>query len=109
MITYNIENVEMPDLCETEVSAWVRRVAESYGKITAHAAQSRSEQFTAAGASESYACRCENRDAVGLHDNLRNCRWVASLPLLCFQRPQTVFHAAGGLQFTARAIGIPYQ
>lgn len=33
MITYNIENVEMPDLCETEVSAWVRRVAASYGKI----------------------------------------------------------------------------
>ena len=23
----------MPDLCETEVSAWVRRVAASYGKI----------------------------------------------------------------------------
>ena len=29
----------------------------------------------------------KNRDAVGLHDNLRNCRWVASPPLLCFQRP----------------------
>ena len=33
MITYNIINVEMPDLCETEVSAWVRRVAADYGKV----------------------------------------------------------------------------
>ena len=31
------------------------------------------------------------------------CRWVASLLLLCFQRPRTVKAAAGGLQFTARA------
>ena len=31
----------------------------------------------------------KNRDAVGLHDNLRNCRWVASPPLLCFQHPQS--------------------
>ena len=33
MITYNIINVAMPDICETEVSAWVRQVAKSYGKV----------------------------------------------------------------------------
>lgn len=33
MITYNIINVEKPDICETEVSAWVRQVAANYGKI----------------------------------------------------------------------------
>ena len=33
MITYNIINVEKPDISETEVSAWVRRVAADYGKV----------------------------------------------------------------------------
>ena len=33
MITYNIINVAMPDIRETEVSAWVRQVAKSYGKV----------------------------------------------------------------------------
>mgnify|MGYP002527566228 CR=1 FL=1 len=32
MITYNTINVAMPDIIETEVSAWVRQVAKSYGK-----------------------------------------------------------------------------
>ena len=33
MITYNVINVAMPDIAETEVSAWVRQVAKSYGKV----------------------------------------------------------------------------
>ena len=33
MITYNIINVAMPDIREAEVSAWVKRVAASYGKV----------------------------------------------------------------------------
>ena len=33
MITYNIINVEMPDIRETEVSAWVRQIAKNYGKV----------------------------------------------------------------------------
>ena len=33
MITYNIINVAMPDIREAEVSAWVRQVAKSYGKV----------------------------------------------------------------------------
>ena len=33
MITYNIINVAMPDICETEVSAWVRQVAKGYDKV----------------------------------------------------------------------------
>ena len=33
MITYNTINVAMPDIIETEVSAWVRQVAKSYGKV----------------------------------------------------------------------------
>ena len=33
MITYNIINVSMPDIHEAEVSAWVRQVAKSYGKV----------------------------------------------------------------------------
>ena len=33
MITYNIINVAMPDIREAEVSAWVREVAKSYGKV----------------------------------------------------------------------------
>ena len=33
LITYNIINVEKPDISETEVSAWVRRVAADYGKV----------------------------------------------------------------------------
>ncbi|MBR5396066.1 MAG: rRNA maturation RNase YbeY [Bacteroidaceae bacterium] len=33
MITYNIINVAMPDIRETEVSEWVRQVAKSYGKV----------------------------------------------------------------------------
>ena len=33
MITYNIINVSMPDIREAEVSAWVREVAKSYGKV----------------------------------------------------------------------------
>ena len=33
MITYNIINVEKPDISETEVSVWVRRVAADYGKV----------------------------------------------------------------------------
>ena len=50
----------------------------------------------------------KNRGAVGPHDNLRNCRWVASLPFRCFQLPRRVFQRAGGLQSAAEA-GIPYQ
>ncbi len=33
MITYNTKNVAMPDIAEAEVSAWVRQVAKSYGKV----------------------------------------------------------------------------
>lgn len=33
MITYNINNVAKPDINEAEVSAWVRQVAKSYGKV----------------------------------------------------------------------------
>lgn len=33
MITYNINNVAMPDIVEAEVSAWIRQVAKSYGKV----------------------------------------------------------------------------
>ena len=33
MITYNIINVAMPDIRKAEVSAWVRQVAKSYGKV----------------------------------------------------------------------------
>lgn len=33
MITYNIINVVKPDICETEVSEWIRQVAANYGKI----------------------------------------------------------------------------
>ena len=33
MITYNTINVSMPDISETEVSAWVRQVAANYGKV----------------------------------------------------------------------------
>ena len=33
MITYNTINAAMPDIAEAEVSAWVRQVAKSYGKI----------------------------------------------------------------------------
>ena len=33
MITYNTINVAMPDIREAEVSAWVREVAKSYGKV----------------------------------------------------------------------------
>lgn len=32
MITYNCENVKMPDIRRRETSAWIRRVAEGYGK-----------------------------------------------------------------------------
>ena len=37
----------------------------------------------------------KNRDAVGPHDNLRNCRWVASSPLRCFQHPPPVLSRGG--------------
>ncbi len=33
MITFNINNVAKPDINEAEVSAWVRQVAKSYGKV----------------------------------------------------------------------------
>ena len=33
MITYNTINAAMPDIVEAEVSAWVRQVAKSYGKV----------------------------------------------------------------------------
>ena len=33
MITYNTINTAMPDIREAEVSAWVRQVAKSYGKV----------------------------------------------------------------------------
>ena len=33
MITYNTINVAKPDINEAEVSAWVRQVAKSYGKV----------------------------------------------------------------------------
>ena len=33
MITFNVNNVAMPDIVETEVSAWVRQVAKSYDKV----------------------------------------------------------------------------
>ena len=33
MITYNTINVAMPDISETEVSAWVRQVAKSYDRV----------------------------------------------------------------------------
>ena len=33
MIAYNTQNVAMPDIREAEVSAWVRQVAKSYGKV----------------------------------------------------------------------------
>lgn len=33
MITYNTKNVAMPDIDEAEVSAWLRQVAKSYGKV----------------------------------------------------------------------------
>ena len=33
MIAYNTKNVAMPDIREAEVSAWVRQVAKSYGKV----------------------------------------------------------------------------
>ena len=33
MITYNTINKAMPELDETEVTAWVRRVARDYGKV----------------------------------------------------------------------------
>jgi len=32
MITYNIENVKMPALRRRDTSAWIRRVAASYGR-----------------------------------------------------------------------------
>jgi len=32
MITYNTENVKMPAIRRRDTSAWIRRVAESYGK-----------------------------------------------------------------------------
>ena len=32
MITYNTENVKMPSIRRRDTSAWIRRVAESYGK-----------------------------------------------------------------------------
>ena len=32
MITYNCENVKMPGIRRRDTSAWIRRVAESYGK-----------------------------------------------------------------------------
>ena len=32
MITYNCENVKMPGIRRRETSAWIRRVAASYGK-----------------------------------------------------------------------------
>ena len=37
----------------------------------------------------------ENRDAVGPHDNLHPCRWVASLPFLCFQLPPCILQQGG--------------
>ena len=33
MITYNTQGTSMPDIVEAEVSAWVRQVAKSYGKV----------------------------------------------------------------------------
>ena len=33
MITFNTQNTAMPDISEAEVSAWVRQVAKSYGKV----------------------------------------------------------------------------
>ena len=33
MITYNTKTVAMPDIDEAEVSAWLRQVAKSYGKV----------------------------------------------------------------------------
>ena len=32
MITYNCENVKMPAICRRDTSAWIRRVAQSYGR-----------------------------------------------------------------------------
>ncbi len=32
MITYNTENVKMPQLRRRDTSAWIRRVAQTYGK-----------------------------------------------------------------------------
>ena len=32
MITYNTENVKMPDIRRRDTSAWIRRVASTYGK-----------------------------------------------------------------------------
>jgi len=32
MITYNVENVKMPAIKRRETTAWIRRVAETYGK-----------------------------------------------------------------------------
>ncbi len=32
MITYNVEGVRMPKIRKRETTAWIRRVAESYGK-----------------------------------------------------------------------------
>ena len=33
MITYNTINTAMPDIAEAEVTAWLRQVARSYGKV----------------------------------------------------------------------------
>ena len=32
MITYQTEGVEMPDIKKRETTAWIKAVAESYGK-----------------------------------------------------------------------------
>ena len=32
MITYNVENVKMPAIKRRETTAWIRRVADTYGK-----------------------------------------------------------------------------
>ncbi len=32
MVTYNTENVRMPDIRKRETTQWIRRVAETYGK-----------------------------------------------------------------------------
>ena len=34
MISYNTENVSMPDIRRRDISKWIRSVAESYGKKT---------------------------------------------------------------------------
>lgn len=33
MITYNINNVAMPDIDQARLTAWLRQLAESYGKV----------------------------------------------------------------------------